>query len=66
MTEVPICKCGEVAIMVTSWTEDNPGRRFLGCQRRYSHKILSRYFLSFSFKKNDRGPDLQVRRSCNN
>ncbi|KAH7866414.1 hypothetical protein Vadar_020174 [Vaccinium darrowii] len=28
----PNCKCGSKAVMETSWTDDNPGRRFLGCR----------------------------------
>ncbi|GJW60515.1 hypothetical protein Tco_0109850 [Tanacetum coccineum] len=26
-----LCKCGDVSGMWTSWTQSNPGRRFLGC-----------------------------------
>ncbi|KAK4274656.1 hypothetical protein QN277_017847 [Acacia crassicarpa] len=31
-----ICHCGIVAPLCTSWTEQNPGRRFFGC-RNYQH-----------------------------
>ncbi|KAL2529157.1 uncharacterized protein Fot_21758 [Forsythia ovata] len=30
-TEPTMCMCGRNATMRTSWTENNPGRRFLGC-----------------------------------
>jgi len=26
-----ICKCGRFALVRTSWTEENPGRRFYAC-----------------------------------
>ncbi|CAN1767568.1 hypothetical protein LINPERHAP1_LOCUS10315 [Linum perenne] len=25
------CSCGAEVVLITSWTEDNPGRRFLRC-----------------------------------
>ncbi|CAN1158031.1 hypothetical protein LINPERHAP2_LOCUS21905 [Linum perenne] len=29
----PSCGCGQMAVIRTSWTESNPGRRFFGCGR---------------------------------
>ncbi|KAJ0825832.1 putative DNA topoisomerase transcription factor GRF family [Helianthus annuus] len=26
-----MCRCGKEAIILTSWTDNNPGRRFYGC-----------------------------------
>ncbi|CAN0915944.1 hypothetical protein LINGRAHAP2_LOCUS29423 [Linum grandiflorum] len=37
MAELPICKCGDRVVLLTSWTEDNPGRRFYSCKLRYSN-----------------------------
>ncbi|KAL2501101.1 uncharacterized protein Fot_34949 [Forsythia ovata] len=31
INEQSVCLCGRIAAMRTSWTENNPGRRFLGC-----------------------------------
>ncbi|KAK4260787.1 hypothetical protein QN277_003858 [Acacia crassicarpa] len=31
-----MCQCGLFARLYTSWTEQNPGRRFFGC-RNYRH-----------------------------
>ncbi|KAL2522473.1 uncharacterized protein Fot_26396 [Forsythia ovata] len=31
ITEPSMCMCGRNASMRTSWMENNPGRRFLGC-----------------------------------
>ncbi|KAL2530730.1 uncharacterized protein Fot_23331 [Forsythia ovata] len=31
ITEQTMCMCGKNATMRTSWTENNPSRRFLGC-----------------------------------
>ncbi|CAN1184297.1 hypothetical protein LINPERHAP2_LOCUS36890, partial [Linum perenne] len=36
MATIPVCLCGETTIITTSWTEENPGRRFLSCKRRRS------------------------------
>ncbi|CAN1767250.1 hypothetical protein LINPERHAP1_LOCUS10196 [Linum perenne] len=33
MAPLPICRCGESVVLLTSWTEDNPGRRFYRCRR---------------------------------
>ncbi|KDP35838.1 hypothetical protein JCGZ_10319 [Jatropha curcas] len=30
-THVTLCRCGQEAVLKTSWTETNPSRRFLGC-----------------------------------
>ncbi|CAN1185807.1 hypothetical protein LINPERPRIM_LOCUS38768 [Linum perenne] len=27
----PLCGCGQMAVIRTSWTESNPGRCFFGC-----------------------------------
>ncbi|CAN1182824.1 hypothetical protein LINPERHAP2_LOCUS36185, partial [Linum perenne] len=29
----PSCGCGQMAVIRTSWTESNPGRRVFGCGR---------------------------------
>ncbi|RYE13696.1 MAG: hypothetical protein EOP45_20800 [Sphingobacteriaceae bacterium] len=29
----PSCPCGLPSIQRTSWTDENPGRRFFGCSR---------------------------------
>ncbi|CAN0846912.1 hypothetical protein LINGRAHAP2_LOCUS19302 [Linum grandiflorum] len=34
------CGCGENIVLLTSWTEDNPGRRFWKCRSR--HKTNTR------------------------
>ncbi|KAL2463861.1 uncharacterized protein Fot_53517 [Forsythia ovata] len=31
VNEQTMCLCGRIAAMRTAWTENNPGRRFLGC-----------------------------------
>ncbi|KAL2500855.1 uncharacterized protein Fot_34703 [Forsythia ovata] len=31
INEQTMCLCGRIAATRTSWTENNPGRRFLGC-----------------------------------
>ena len=28
---VPACKCGHIGVEYTSWTSENPGRKFYGC-----------------------------------
>ncbi|CAN1179039.1 hypothetical protein LINPERPRIM_LOCUS36866 [Linum perenne] len=35
MAHPPLCRCHELTVLRTSWTEDNPGRRFFTCSRRY-------------------------------
>ncbi|CAN1785006.1 hypothetical protein LINPERHAP1_LOCUS16740 [Linum perenne] len=35
MAHPPLCRCHELSVLRTSWTEDNPGRRFFTCARRY-------------------------------
>ncbi|CAN1775161.1 hypothetical protein LINPERHAP1_LOCUS13246 [Linum perenne] len=35
MAYPPLCRCNEASVLRTSWTEDNPGRRFFTCSRRY-------------------------------
>ncbi|KAL8466997.1 hypothetical protein ACS0TY_035902 [Phlomoides rotata] len=37
------CYCHRVAVTVTSWKEDNVGRRFLGCER-YPNKGYCKFF----------------------
>ena len=27
------CHCGMIGVERTAWTDDNPGRRFIGCPR---------------------------------
>ncbi|KAG8480253.1 hypothetical protein CXB51_024807 [Gossypium anomalum] len=29
---IPVCYCGNQAKLNTSWSNDNPGRRFFGCK----------------------------------
>ena len=45
---IPVCYCGEPAAMKTSWSDENPGRRFFGCPRyrRFSNGHC-RFFLWF-------------------
>ncbi|CAN0884593.1 hypothetical protein LINGRAHAP2_LOCUS14888, partial [Linum grandiflorum] len=38
MAELPICKCGARVVLLTSWTEENLGRRFYSCKLRYSNE----------------------------
>ncbi|CAN1777279.1 hypothetical protein LINPERHAP1_LOCUS13997 [Linum perenne] len=35
MAHPPLCKCHLPTVVLTSWTEDNPGRRFFSCGRGY-------------------------------
>ncbi|MBA0570156.1 hypothetical protein Golob_003840 [Gossypium lobatum] len=30
---IPVCYCGNPAILNTSWSNDNSGRRFFGCKK---------------------------------
>ncbi|MBA0627031.1 hypothetical protein Godav_004585, partial [Gossypium davidsonii] len=30
---IPVCYCGNPANLKTSWSNDNPGRRFFGCKK---------------------------------
>ncbi|KAG8482721.1 hypothetical protein CXB51_024032 [Gossypium anomalum] len=30
---IPVCYCGNPAKLNTSWSNDNPGRRFFGCKK---------------------------------
>ncbi|MBA0813532.1 hypothetical protein Gohar_027377 [Gossypium harknessii] len=30
---IPVCYCGNAAKLNTSWSNDNPGRRFFGCKK---------------------------------
>ncbi|CAN1128514.1 hypothetical protein LINPERHAP2_LOCUS4680 [Linum perenne] len=32
-TNRPSCGCGQMAVIRTSWTENNPGRPYFGCGR---------------------------------
>ncbi|XP_057438970.1 uncharacterized protein LOC130730850 [Lotus japonicus] len=42
----PICDCGFQAPLVTSWTGDNPGRKFYGCGLFKKHgKRVCRFFV---------------------
>ncbi|GKF23760.1 zinc finger, GRF-type containing protein, partial [Tanacetum coccineum] len=36
----PFCVCGRRAMILTSWTNINPGRRFYACPRRDSPCIF--------------------------
>ncbi|KAF8099956.1 hypothetical protein N665_0234s0004 [Sinapis alba] len=31
LSQMNLCRCGLPAKIVTSWTDNNPGRRFFGC-----------------------------------
>ncbi|KAK8492342.1 hypothetical protein V6N11_066153 [Hibiscus sabdariffa] len=42
-TGVPICHCGHESKIVTSWTDENPGRRFFGC-KNYGRGSHCRFF----------------------
>ncbi|KAK8601565.1 hypothetical protein V6N12_051395 [Hibiscus sabdariffa] len=42
-TGVPICRCGLKAKIATSWTDDNPGRRFFG-YKYYGREGHCRFF----------------------
>ncbi|MBA0639996.1 hypothetical protein Goklo_022986, partial [Gossypium klotzschianum] len=30
---IPVCYCGNLAKLNTSWSNGNPGRRFFGCKK---------------------------------
>ncbi|MBA0575187.1 hypothetical protein Golob_027655 [Gossypium lobatum] len=30
---IPVCYCGNPTKLNTSWSNDNPGRRFFGCKK---------------------------------
>ena len=36
-TKMVICACGSIAVKVTAWTNNNPGRRFWSCARNGSN-----------------------------
>ncbi|CAN1828215.1 hypothetical protein LINPERHAP1_LOCUS32164, partial [Linum perenne] len=38
MAYPPACRCHDASVLRTSWTEDNPGRRFFTCSRRYQYE----------------------------
>ena len=40
-----MCYCGVVARLYTSWTVQNPGRRFFGCKNYQSVSVICRYSL---------------------
>ncbi|KAL2558235.1 uncharacterized protein Fot_02974 [Forsythia ovata] len=31
ISDVPVCYCGQFSVTRTSWTENNPSKRFRGC-----------------------------------
>ncbi|MBA0570500.1 hypothetical protein Golob_004151, partial [Gossypium lobatum] len=33
LTVIPVCYCGNLAKLITSWSNDNPGSRFFGCKK---------------------------------
>ncbi|KAG8376123.1 hypothetical protein BUALT_Bualt09G0030600 [Buddleja alternifolia] len=33
INEQEICGCGKIPVRRTSWTDDNPGRRYISCKR---------------------------------
>ncbi|KAL4311510.1 hypothetical protein GQ457_01G005740 [Hibiscus cannabinus] len=50
----PLCYCGVPAALRTSWTKDNPGRRFFGCPN-FQKKIRNcRFFKWFDAEIPDR------------
>ncbi|KAL4297468.1 hypothetical protein GQ457_12G008700 [Hibiscus cannabinus] len=36
--ESPICRCGKPVMLKTSWSDENPGRRFFGCNN-YGNRL---------------------------
>ena len=46
---VPMCHCGDVADMKTSWTIRNPGRDFFGCRHHGVSDWKEFMNLSFNF-----------------
>ncbi|KAF7152399.1 hypothetical protein RHSIM_Rhsim01G0020400 [Rhododendron simsii] len=49
-----VCKCGETPVLSTSWTDDNPSRRFFGCRNYYDGKPCN-YFRWLDDEICDRG-----------
>lgn len=41
------CHCGVDAPLVTSWTDENPGRRFYGCGRFKVNKARDLWYYSY-------------------
>ncbi|GKB36416.1 zinc finger, GRF-type containing protein, partial [Tanacetum coccineum] len=39
-----LCGCGELARLQTSWTQNNPARRFLGCLNFMDHTRNCNFF----------------------
>ncbi|WCJ20583.1 hypothetical protein M5689_002803 [Euphorbia peplus] len=48
-----ICDCGFEAVVRTSWTNDNPGRRFYNCRNRGTRHGSYNYFLWIDDKLED-------------
>ncbi|KAJ1421605.1 Zinc finger, GRF-type [Sesbania bispinosa] len=46
-------KCGKNVAMITSWTEYNPGRRFLGCANYRESATHCDYFAWFDPPSHD-------------
>ena len=49
---VPFCHCGLRVDLKTSWSNDNPGRRFLGC-KKYGLSSACRFFNWYDPPMND-------------
>ncbi|WCJ18266.1 hypothetical protein M5689_000634 [Euphorbia peplus] len=49
-----ICDCGFEAAVRTSWTNDNPGRRFYNCRNKGNRHGSCNYFLWIDDKLEDR------------
>jgi len=45
------CYCGEEAVVIQSWSVDNPGRRFYGCPF-YEVNINCTFLIDFIFRNN--------------
>ncbi|KAL4297525.1 hypothetical protein GQ457_12G003780 [Hibiscus cannabinus] len=46
-TRRPVCYCGLVTEIKTSWTTGNPGRRFFGCKNHASLRYKSCRFMQW-------------------
>ena len=46
--DVVTCHCGKRCVLKTSWTDHNPGRRFLGCSQ-YGVGLVNSIIYSLSF-----------------
>ncbi|WCJ21193.1 hypothetical protein M5689_003366 [Euphorbia peplus] len=56
-----ICDCGFEAVVRTSWTNDNPGKRFYNCRNRGNQQCSCNYFLWIDDKLEDRPMSIVLR-----